>query len=1492
MKKFFQSYRYTLLLAISLVGFHALLFRRKVTYFSRNTNTFHSRNECSKKTNFALRSLHVHYSASNIEITQSIEDYVKHFRKAVVKCSPTSHTEKKSLLNELMVWVPHLTPTDLVKIMNGILSLKLISRSKELLEVHSMILDRLDEAKYSITSKEMNQILILVVKLGISCSDMKFKRSIKRASLQCLVDRKSSWTSKQSTGAPRGLYQTRTSTFFDVLPRAMQSMDVSQLSSSLWALGKIGFLWDELSFDMQRTINQGITSTSTSMSPMCVANTIHGLSNLRVHWEAMPSSVRACLIDAMQSSINHMKEQEASNTISGLGRLGVSWNSLHLTLRTSLGDAFADSLPVLGPKGLAMSVHGLGRMAANISSLPSSFRENIMVAICNISSVINAQEVANILYGLGKIGSRFADSSTSTLPADRRYVTQCAKTQLLKALTRVAPKMGAQGISNSLWGLMLMHAQWRNLAYTQRQVILQTLSRELCHMDEQQVGNTVYSLGALGLTWKELKIGEAAKGEGKLEDDLVFALQEKLPHMTPSGVVMTLMGLGNLQAHWKTLPISFRTQLTDALVRVLRSASDRTVSSLLYSLTVCSIHWNDLDDKVQSAIQESIARTYWDATSNLTTPSATNKTVVVSQQDEITSDASAMSLMAMGSASAAAFLLQEYSDRVNTSQIILPISSKSEQQVSVLAAVNNSNYTGRKYTPFSSGNVDLALEKTFGTSGREYHIVYTLGLLQVTWDKLEISAQKSIANSLATRLPGMDEQGVVNSLYGLSSVGVKWFQLDEVTKAALLRAVTRVSESMGEKGVAVTVLSLAKMDLCWKDDLKESEKDSIRRAIARQSNIGEHALSSLLYGLGKLSRKWEDLQPDVRLALKTSIVVCHINNKCTPQGVANSLYGMSQMQTVWANLSSSVRMALFKEVFKSVKSTSETQLSTMIASLGKMGVQWHQIPLNLQNELLMEMESKSSNMNEQHLSNVLFALGSMGLKWETLPRALKVSLMAGLYRVNFDRDDNMKKKGKYVRTPSSHRKWCSRRHLFQETQTVLFSRDGLTLKDEVPTDIFFPYIDSSKATDIKNASHKENEHDRMNAQGLSMSIVGLSKLGATWVTIPEHFVTVLENSLLRLVSKMNLAQLSNTLSAMSKMLWRWENLNESLRKSIISSTSKLISQSGRQNFRDVSMVINSLGTLGLRWASISSSSSTFKSINHGISLVLRKGDREEVAGVVFGMGLMDFSWTSISEKIRRDIIHSVKRVFSGECSSSKANESFMKARYQPVQLKNSVVTMTRSQALANTVYGISLLVFDTDTDALKNELNEVHIALLDEVACIGVGSFTEAEKEQVAIYMNLLQTSAGLDDSMISNRCPNHMLLKADHQKETKTSRLQQSVVSSLRDALRQQNEDLFVANEYSAFNGAFPVDATVFEGETPVAFLEVDGPQHYREGVLLRKDIMKETLYRRKHPCAIFTRVKFDQVNNFGSKYVGKQVADYITLTMHQCDATSLNHS
>ena len=61
------------------------------------------------------------------------------------------------------------------------------------------------------------------------------------------------------------------------------------------------------------------------------------------------------------------------------------------------------------------------------------------------------------------------------------------------------------------------------------------------------------------------------------------------------------------------------------------------------------------------------------------------------------------------------------------------------------------------------------------------------------------------------------------------------------------------------------------------------------------------------------------------------------------------------MQTEWSSLSSSIHLALFAEVAKSIKTATETQLSNMISSLGKMGVQWQQLPHNLQKEILAEI---------------------------------------------------------------------------------------------------------------------------------------------------------------------------------------------------------------------------------------------------------------------------------------------------------------------------------------------------------------------------------------------------------------------------------------------------------------------------------------------------------------------------------------------------------
>jgi hypothetical protein len=205
----------------------------------------------------------------------------------------------------------------------------------------------------------------------------------------------------------------------------------------------------------------------------------------------------------------------------------------------------------------------------------------------------------------------------------------------------------------------------------------------------------------------------------------------------------------------------------------------------------------------------------------------------------------------------------------------------------------------------------------------------------------------------------------------------------------------------------------------------------------------------------------------------------------------------------------------------------------------------------------------------------------------------------------------------------------------------------------------------------------------------------------------------------------------------------------------------------------MSVIINSLGTLGLRWSGIASKA-IVSSISNGISVTLRRGERDEVAGSIFGMAMMDIRWEGLTDSLRQDIVRNLRRLFS----PNQTNESFMKARFDPQQFKTlHFAAMTQSQSLANIMYGIALLVFDTENNTLIHELDAVHVDLLNEVTKVGVGSFSEAEKEQVLIYMNLHITSASLDLAATSNR----ILLKADNNKEEKVSRLQHTVVSSLR---------------------------------------------------------------------------------------------------------------
>ena len=111
-------------------------------------------------------------------------------------------------------------------------------------------------------------------------------------------------------------------------------------------------------------------------------------------------------------------------------------------------------------------------------------------------------------------------------------------------------------------------------------------------------------------------------------------------------------------------------------------------------------------------------------------------------------------------------------------------------------------------------------------------------------------------------------------------------------------------------------------------------------------------------------------------------------------------------------------------------------------------------------------------------------------------------------------------------------------------------------------------------------------------------------------------------------------------------------------------------------------------------------------------------------------------------------------------------------------------------------------------------------------------------------------------------------------------SRLQQRVIQGVINAFASLGDaaDYQVIAEASSFAGVFPVDAVVMYKGREVAFLEIDGPSHYRfDGKLRRKDKLKEAMYRKNHPHCSFHRIRYDSENRIGADVLGAEIAELI---------------
>lgn len=573
--------------------------------------------------------------------------------------------------------------------------------------------------------------------------------------------------------------------------------------------------------------------------------------------------------------------------------------------------------------------------------------------------------------------------------------------------------------------------------------------------------------------------------------------------------------------------------------------------------------------------------------------------------------------------------------------------------------------------------------------------------------------------------------------------------------------------------------------------------------------------------------------------------VANLMNKMNEKSVGDVLWGLGSMGAAWRDLPSNLQDALLKAVSFHATSFSSYTLPSVLWSLSKMGVRWSYLSCDVQSAFLKRLELQVSSMSPQQSSKVIWSLGTLGAEHHSFP--------CGMLSAHLENVNKIKKSQMGTAIPASQ-----------------------TLTGIAKTGIHWHKLSSSIKSIIWEQAERVVQSN--NDRGTANAIWALGSIGSPYCEQPKPVREALFHGSSRVANTCSAWAFSNMLWGFAKMEYQWTDFPPTLKEVIKSNIGRLEPE---MNAVDISVLTWSLGSLGVPLDSRDERSEglgregvdgrILGPLFDAISRNLPDMKSQEISSLIWGLSGTSISWDSLPQSLRWSVNVALRRV---------------------------VETMS-PQDLANCAYGLTLLSFDTE-NPLDPAFRGAHDTLLNKLQKVSRSSTaSNVQLEQLRIFAHFYDTSKiGLSNDMIrGTRVPRDFLvgdLETQFSRELKGSNLQDRVVEGLQTSLNKMDfHDILITPEVSSFGGIFPVDALISLGgneqmmshakatikdKDVLAILEIDGPQHYREdGTLRRKDLLKECMYLKKHPKAVFCRVRWDEANKLGIKAIGESLASKI---------------
>eukprot|EP00607_Mallomonas_marina_P004577 CAMPEP_0182425342 /NCGR_PEP_ID=MMETSP1167-20130531/11738_1 /TAXON_ID=2988 /ORGANISM="Mallomonas Sp, Strain CCMP3275" /LENGTH=768 /DNA_ID=CAMNT_0024605957 /DNA_START=165 /DNA_END=2471 /DNA_ORIENTATION=+ len=635
----------------------------------------------------------------------------------------------------------------------------------------------------------------------------------------------------------------------------------------------------------------------------------------------------------------------------------------------------------------------------------------------------------------------------------------------------------------------------------------------------------------------------------------------------------------------------------------------------------------------------------------------------------------------------------------------------------------------------------------------------------------------------------------------------------------VIQHLLRVSDSISGVDMAMIFLGLAKSSFNWKS--VKGKGKFLGRLLYLLPSMDGRAVGDLLYGFGSIGASWTELSPSFKKALISSIV------------------------------------------YHSAKFNANT-LSSCLWSLARMGAKWNEFPHDLRKKLPARMVSITGNFSPRQSSKSLWALGTLGANWRDLPKGMLEKHIVNVNRIKRSQLGNA----------------------VSASQTMT----GIA-KIGMEWDFIRPNVQTEILETLERVCLSYN------SKGIANSIWAVGTMGAPRTALTGSVKSALTEGILKVTSDSTAWALSNTIWGLTKMGYLWKDLPSKVRQSIEFNLGRIESE---MNSLDIGILMWSLGSMDIP---VDRLPHMLDTILCAVERLLPEMTAQDLSYTIWGLSSMGISWDVLPLHVKWGINCALRRVG----------------------------TQMTLQDIACSAQGLACLCFDSEEmqDSSFRGAHEAMIATIKRAEKLPDNQFRSQESEQIGIFLHYIRALRRADDplglplnpyifgdmssssktSFYNSVTPSdlpHKLFNASvyenldgqergitnidttsvhsgkNMSSSTVSRLQTRVLEGLQEAFSNSAEcrkmDIILLPEFSAFDTLIPVDAAIVRNKKILAFLEVDGPHHYRDdGTIRRKDQLKEAMYKGMHPKSSFHRIRWLEANKHGAGVMGADLASII---------------